>query len=312
MATLAQPTLGRLRSATGHGVIFLGWTLGTFVMCMAMYIVVPTVVAGWQPMVISSGSMSPLIDVGDVVLVDPSITEPGPGSVVAFDHGQGLTVHRVVESHPDGSLLTRGDANREADSSLVEPDQLIGTGRILVPFIGLVRLLPFGGAVALLALAGVAALFWRSSPAWSAAMLVVSMGVVGVSLANATFASASASPNNTIATLLVEPPTDLTASCGIITPVDASIELSWSASPTGSITGYSIMHDPPGPDGASEIAFVPTGTTDHTHNLTTTPLSVGTHTYQVWARLGGWWSASSAEDSVELIESIDGYVCLEL
>lgn len=292
--------------------LFLGWTLGTFALCMATWVVVPTVFAGWQPMVISSGSMSPLIDVGDVVLIDPSITEPGPGSVVAFDHGRGPTVHRVVESHPDGSLLTKGDANREADSSLVESDQLIGTGRILVPFIGLVRLLPPGGAIAVLALAGVAALVWHRSPAWSAAMLVVSLGVVGTSMANAAFASTSASPDNSITAVLVEPPTNLTANCGIITLVDASIELSWSASPTGSITGYSIMHDPPGPDGASEIAFVPAGTTDHTHKLTTTPLNVGTHTYQVWARLGGWWSATSAEDSVELIESIDGYVCLEM
>lgn len=312
MATLTQPKVGGLRSVTEHGSLFLGWTLGTFVLCMSTWIVVPTVVAGWDPMVISSGSMSPLVGVGDVILFDPSITDPGPGSVVAFDRGQGPIVHRVLEVHADGSLHTKGDANPTADSAFVESGELIGTGRLLVPFIGLIRLMPFELAVALAVFIGIAMFTWRVSPGWSAVALLTSVTVLGLGVAAAAFASSTSTGDNAISAVVVEPATDLNAACGLITLVDASIDLSWSPSPTAALTGYTVMHDPPGPQGYSEIASVPAGTTSHTHALATTPLNIGSHSYQVWARLGTWWSASAAEDSVELIEIIDGYVCLEL
>lgn len=100
------------------------------------------VAAGWRSGVILSGSMSPALRVGDVVLSRPVPARSVlPGRVVAVRDparpGRVL-VHRLVLIEPDGDLITKGDANQVADSSPVPAAGLIGEVRIRVPRIGLV------------------------------------------------------------------------------------------------------------------------------------------------------------------------------
>lgn len=101
----------------------------------------PTAI-GWKPVVVTSGSMTPRIQPGDVVVAAPVHHRVGPGTVVVFrpPGGAGLVTHRVVSVHEDGSYLTKGDANGQADSTPVPADAVVGVGRVLVPKVGLAPL----------------------------------------------------------------------------------------------------------------------------------------------------------------------------
>lgn len=100
------------------------------------------VVLGWQPRVVLSGSMGPVIRVGDVVLLAPvPADDPLPvGRVVLVtdpSRSSGTYLHRVVRHTPDGALVTRGDANASEDHPAVERSRVQGQMRLLVPRVGL-------------------------------------------------------------------------------------------------------------------------------------------------------------------------------
>jgi signal peptidase I len=109
------------------GVWSVGW--------LAAWVLIPSVVLGWTPVAITSGSMTPLIRPGDVVVLDPD-AEIGPGSVVTVERGPGRVTHRVVSQRADGTWLTRGDANASADRETVRSEDVVGVGRLVVPVIG--------------------------------------------------------------------------------------------------------------------------------------------------------------------------------
>jgi signal peptidase I len=89
--------------------------------------------AGYRAMVISSGSMHPLLTVGDLVV---SRSTPAaslhPGDIVTF-HDPGLgnrfVTHRVVEvaeARGQVSVQTKGDANRVAEHWAVADTAQVG------------------------------------------------------------------------------------------------------------------------------------------------------------------------------------------
>jgi len=95
--------------------------------------------AGWESSVVVSGSMAPRLQVGDVVVARPVDTgELRTGMVLLVDdpdHPGRLRVHRLVGVE-DGLLRLRGDANPQADPTLVDPSAVHGTGALRVPAIG--------------------------------------------------------------------------------------------------------------------------------------------------------------------------------
>ncbi len=135
-------TLGSVLLATLY-LWILAWLL--------LFVVVPAVGLGWHPVVITSGSMEPLIRPGDVVLTgDVPPERLGPGTVITFEdpaRNGSLTTHRIVGVTSDGDYRTRGDANGVSDSTPVPPDAVVGVGRLLVPMIGLPPLWLSGGSV---------------------------------------------------------------------------------------------------------------------------------------------------------------------
>lgn len=90
---------------------------------------------GWDLRVITSGSMSPLLEPGDLVLVDPTAPSPDVGAVVLFDGPSGPMLHRVVEATDDG-LRTRGDAVEIVDPAVLDPADVDGVARVLLPAAG--------------------------------------------------------------------------------------------------------------------------------------------------------------------------------
>jgi signal peptidase I len=92
---------------------------------------------GYHVVAVSSGSMSPSIQVSDViVLSEPDHANIGVGAVVDFATETGGVLHRVVEILPEG-YRTKGDANQIADSVIVPRDTVSGVGIYVVPLVGM-------------------------------------------------------------------------------------------------------------------------------------------------------------------------------
>ena len=94
-----------------------------------------------------SGSMTPIMPVGSVGVVQPVPAEKiGVGDVLTFsseDHSGNLVTHRVVEvlTEEDGtiSFRTKGDANESPDRSLVPADAVEGRVMLVLPGAGLLN-----------------------------------------------------------------------------------------------------------------------------------------------------------------------------
>jgi len=125
---------------------------------------------GWVPTTVASGSMSPRIGVGDVVVAMPVPADRlQVGQVLLVDDPSrpgDLLLHRLDGLEAGGMLRLRGDANAQADASLVATDAVRGVGVLRVPGLGLPTTWQGGDrvagaavtALALLALLGLARL----------------------------------------------------------------------------------------------------------------------------------------------------------
>jgi signal peptidase I len=124
-----------------------------FILALVSCAVIP-IVTGLTGSVVLTGSMAPLIQVGDVVLAQPLARDaPVPlGRVVTFAAvsnagSSDLVLHRIVSIGPHGEIITKGDANAQPDSTPLARDHLVGLARILVPWVGLPVLWVHGGSV---------------------------------------------------------------------------------------------------------------------------------------------------------------------
>jgi signal peptidase I len=97
--------------------------------------------AGWQAATIRSESMAPELRTGDIVLIVPTASRQlRVGDVVRFADPQRPDrhiLHRVLTIMPDGTVLTKGDANPGADSTPLSPEQIHGVARLHIPTLGL-------------------------------------------------------------------------------------------------------------------------------------------------------------------------------
>lgn len=112
------------------------------VLWLVAWAAVPALTLGWEPVLITSGSMGPTISPGDLVLIAaaPDAASLAPGTVVTFNDPAvpgGLITHRIDGVREDGLYRTRGDANESPDPGALHPDDVVGVGRLLVPLVGL-------------------------------------------------------------------------------------------------------------------------------------------------------------------------------
>ena len=72
----------------------------------------------YKLLVVTSGSMSPVFEAGDVIFVvrmDPTTAKVG--NIVTFQTKDNeILTHRIVEIKDDGEIITKGDANNTNDS----------------------------------------------------------------------------------------------------------------------------------------------------------------------------------------------------
>jgi len=98
----------------------------------------PTVLGGntrYEPVL--SGSMEPTLPVGSLVIISP--VDPDSlkvGDIICYRFSESVLItHRIVYVTPEG-FETRGDANEEIDSKIVDKSQVVGSVAFSVPFIG--------------------------------------------------------------------------------------------------------------------------------------------------------------------------------
>ena len=111
--------------------------------------------------IVRSGSMEPAINVGDMVLAGPVGTGGiKPGVIISYELGKNLITHRVL-SIDGNTLITKGDANKEPDSTPVRLSQVQSRYIFRIPF------------------AGYVAGFLRTRPGWLLSIVLPSIVLVG-------------------------------------------------------------------------------------------------------------------------------------
>ncbi len=128
--------------------------------CLVLCSIAPLAV-GDSTVVVESGSMSPTLAVGDLVVVQPTAEgRVSPGEIVTVHnpaHPGRLLLHRVETVGPDGTLTTKGDANLSPDSTPVPARAVVGRAVLRIPALGLVSVWAKNGqlwALLLVALLG--------------------------------------------------------------------------------------------------------------------------------------------------------------
>ena len=93
--------------------------------------------------IVLTGSMSPAISVGDVIVTVP-ITQKVPqiGDVIAYQakrfNGENVAVfsHRIIDGDIENGFIVKGDANKSPDPQKPKAGDILGVVLFTIPFIG--------------------------------------------------------------------------------------------------------------------------------------------------------------------------------
>jgi signal peptidase I len=90
--------------------------------------------------VIGSGSMKPILNKGDVVLVQKINPDSlNKGDIIIFKHDRRTVIHRLIDiKHLDGEsyYYTKGDANKDADDYGINGDDIVGKCAFTIKYLG--------------------------------------------------------------------------------------------------------------------------------------------------------------------------------
>jgi len=89
---------------------------------------------GLRSYTVLTGSMVPRIPILSMVLVRPLPTY-AVGDIITFNRGDITVTHRIA-AIKNGDFQTKGDANKVADSELVNKSDVIGEDFLIIPYIG--------------------------------------------------------------------------------------------------------------------------------------------------------------------------------
>lgn len=86
-----------------------------------------------EPVRVSGSSMEPALRSGDVVIVRRGRPASRGDIVLVRSEGHGPVLHRVVGVAPDGSVVTKGDANWASDVGTSTPQAVSGSVSVVIP-----------------------------------------------------------------------------------------------------------------------------------------------------------------------------------
>ncbi len=102
-------------------------------------------VFSYSPRVILSGSMVPVMNIGDVVIIHKITgTEAKMGDIIMFPMGSMKVTHRIIaiqEEDGERFFVTKGDANQDPESDLLTERQVQGKVVLNIPKLGYITLL---------------------------------------------------------------------------------------------------------------------------------------------------------------------------
>jgi signal peptidase len=131
------------RQRAGQAGFPAGWILTALAAVVIVWFAVG--VFPFQPSLVGSGSMSPVLQTGDIVIVAkvPADTVK-VGDIIEYRRDKDTNiVHRVIEIDQSGgakTFTTKGDANQSADAAPVIPDNVIGKVVFKIPKLGMVSI----------------------------------------------------------------------------------------------------------------------------------------------------------------------------
>ena len=124
-----------------RGISLLFRSLGLFLILAALVMMLPFVLPrffGYETYRIVSPSMAPAIPQGSLVLVrEAEGEEIAEGEIIAFYRNGAVVVHRALENDPSReTIITKGDANAEADLEDLAYPEVIGRVVFHLPYLG--------------------------------------------------------------------------------------------------------------------------------------------------------------------------------
>lgn len=91
---------------------------------------------------IASGSMSPTFNKGDIVVIEKIKNKKqqiNVGDIIAYDYDNKIIVHRlikIININGEKFYYTKGDANNSIDNYKIKREQIRGTVKLYIPFLG--------------------------------------------------------------------------------------------------------------------------------------------------------------------------------
>jgi signal peptidase len=126
---------GQTRKQENENSFPLGWILTTIACILIIWFAVGLFPV--KPSVIPTGSMVPVYNPGDIVMVlkvSPRYLKTG--DIIEYRTETMNVVHRIIKIDKNGNFITKGDANSKADTAAVDPRNVTGKVVFSIPRIG--------------------------------------------------------------------------------------------------------------------------------------------------------------------------------
>ena len=91
---------------------------------------------GYTIFQVVTGSMSPALEIGDVIVVKTT-KEVEEDDIIVFKDDDAFITHRLITAKDD-ELITRGDANNSKDTP-IKKDDVLGKVELIIPKLGIWR-----------------------------------------------------------------------------------------------------------------------------------------------------------------------------
>lgn len=112
------------------------WIAVLLLCILALCNVVPRLF-GIQPYIVLSGSMEPILPTGSIVYMNQKIapSDAHTGDIISYIQGDIMITHRIIDES-SSSVITKGDANEQADISPVSRSSISGKYVFHIPYLG--------------------------------------------------------------------------------------------------------------------------------------------------------------------------------
>ena len=115
------------------------WVIFGFLLAVLAFVLIPLlpIKNNYSLKMVTSGSMSPTIKTGAIVMIKPTSVYK-IGDIITYQVGpskRDIVTHRIISQNNDG-FITQGDANNVADVKPVKKEQILGKVISTVPYAG--------------------------------------------------------------------------------------------------------------------------------------------------------------------------------